>query len=32
MRLPADAVIAAEKLSQYLLVPRPWDDKAKFLA
>jgi hypothetical protein len=32
MRLPADAVIPAEKLSQYLLVPRPWDDKAKFLA
>jgi hypothetical protein len=32
MRIPADAEIAAEKLTHYLLVPRPWDDKAKFLA
>jgi hypothetical protein len=32
MRLSADAVIPAEKLSHYLLVPRPWDDKARFLA
>jgi hypothetical protein len=32
MRIPADAVVPAEKLSHYLLVPRPWDDKAKFLA
>jgi hypothetical protein len=32
MRIPADAEIPAEKLTHYLLVPRPWDDKAKFLA
>jgi hypothetical protein len=32
MRIPADALIPAEKLTGYLLVPRPWDDKAKFLA
>jgi|SRR5580693_880221 hypothetical protein len=32
MRIPADALIPAEKLVRYLLVPRPWDDKAKFLA
>ena len=32
MKIPADAVIPAQKLSHYLLVPRPWDDKAKFLA
>jgi len=32
MRIPADAVIAAEKLTGYLPLPRPWDDKAKFLA
>lgn len=32
MRIPADAEVPAEKLSHYLLVPRPWDDKAKFLA
>ena len=32
MRIPADAVSAAEKLTGYLLLPRPWDDKAKFLA
>lgn len=32
MRIPADAVVPAEKLSHYLLVSRPWDDKAKFLA
>jgi hypothetical protein len=31
VRIPADAVIAAEKLTRYLLLPRPWDDKAKFL-
>lgn len=32
MILPADALIPAEKLSHYLLAPRPWDDKSKFLA
>src|ERR1700674_292651 len=32
MRIPADALILAEKLTRYLLLPRPWDDKAKFLA
>ncbi len=32
MRIPPDAVIPAEKLNQYLLIPRPWDDKSEFLA
>lgn len=32
MNIPADADIPFEKLAQYLLVPRPWDDKSKFLA
>ena len=32
MRIPADALIPAEKLTLYLLLPRPWGDKAKFLA
>ncbi|HEX4128426.1 MAG TPA: hypothetical protein VHZ24_00175 [Pirellulales bacterium] len=32
MFIPADAVIAREKLTHYLLVPRPWDDKSAFLA
>jgi hypothetical protein len=32
MKIPADALIAAEKLTGYLLLQRPWDDKAKFLA
>src|SRR6476660_9327969 len=32
MRIPADALIAAEKLTGYLLLPREWDDKSKFLA
>jgi hypothetical protein len=31
MKIPATAVIAQEKLTKYLLVPRPWDDKSKFL-
>ncbi len=30
--LPQDAVIADEKLTQYLLVWQPRDDKSKFLA
>jgi len=32
MRLPGAAVIPFEKLTDYLLKPRPWDDKSKFLA
>ncbi len=32
MRIPADAIISHEKLTNYLLKPRPWDDKSKFLA
>jgi hypothetical protein len=32
MRIPANAVIPPEKLTHYLLKPRPWDDKSKFLA
>ena len=31
MRIPADAIIPIEKLTRYLLVPRPWDDKSRFL-
>lgn len=31
MRIPNDAVIPAEKITGYLLVPRPWDDKSRFL-
>jgi hypothetical protein len=31
MHIPADAEIAPEKLTHYLLVPKPLDDKAKFL-
>lgn len=30
--LPQDTVIAEEKLTKYLLVPLPKDDKSKFLA
>ncbi len=30
--LPQDALIAEAKLTQYLLVPLPKDDKSKFLA
>ena len=32
MTIPPDANIPDSKLSQYLLVPRPWDDKSKYLA
>ena len=32
MQIPDDAVIPQEKLTSYLLVPRPGDDKSKFLA
>ncbi|MBU6277089.1 MAG: hypothetical protein KGQ61_10660 [Planctomycetes bacterium] len=31
MHIPADAEIAVEKLTNYLLVPKPLDDKSKFL-
>lgn len=31
MHIPPDADIAIEKLTRYLLVPRPVDDKSKFL-
>lgn len=30
--LPKEAIIASEKLTQYLLVPLPKDDKSKYLA
>ena len=32
MKLPADAVIAADKLTRYLLVPQTRGDKSAFLA
>ncbi|MEZ4707870.1 MAG: hypothetical protein R3A44_11715 [Caldilineaceae bacterium] len=32
MRIPADAVIQREKLTHYLLVPKPRNDKAGYLA
>lgn len=32
MKLPANAVIAREKLTRYLLVPQPRGDKSAFLA
>lgn len=32
MKIPADAIIAPEKLTQYLLVWQPKKDKSKFLA
>ena len=32
MKIPPDAFIAHDKLTRYLLVPRPKDDKARFLA
>jgi hypothetical protein len=31
MRIPTDAIIADEKLTAYLLVPRFWDDKSGYL-
>lgn len=31
MQIPPDAEIASEKLTRYLLVPRPLDDKSRFL-
>ena len=32
MRLPADFVVAREKLTQYLLIPQARADKSRFLA
>ena len=32
MKIPDDAVIPVEKLTKYLLVLCPWDDKSRFLA
>ena len=32
MKIPDSAVIPDEKLTKYLLVLRPWDDKSKYLA
>ncbi|MBZ0316236.1 MAG: hypothetical protein K8L91_07455 [Anaerolineae bacterium] len=32
MYIPINAVIASEKLTQYLLIPRPKNDKSKWLA
>ncbi len=32
MKLPADAIIAAEKLTRYLLVRQPRGDKSEFLS
>ena len=31
MRIPPDAVIDETKFTNYLLVPRPWDDKSAYL-
>jgi hypothetical protein len=32
MRIPASAIISPEKITRYLLIPRPWDDKSQFLS
>ena len=32
MKIPADAFIAREKLTHYLLIPKPKNDKSGFLA
>jgi Domain of unknown function (DUF6883) len=32
MRIPSDAIIAPEKLTQYLLSPRSRNDKSRYLA
>ena len=32
MKIPSDAIIPEEKLTRYLLVPREYDDKSKFLS
>lgn len=31
IQIPSDAIIPVEKLTKYLLVPRQWDDKSRFL-
>jgi hypothetical protein len=31
MRIPSDATIDDSKLTGYLLMPRPWDDKSAYL-
>ena len=31
MRIPSDATIDETKLTDYLLVQRPWDDKSRYL-
>jgi hypothetical protein len=31
MRIPSDATIDDTKLTNYLLLPRPWDDKSRYL-
>jgi hypothetical protein len=31
MKIPAEALLPVEKLTRYLLVPRPEDDKSQFL-
>jgi hypothetical protein len=31
MKIPSDAIIADQKLTDYLLVRRPWDDKSGYL-
>jgi hypothetical protein len=32
VKIPPDAIIPEEKLTRYLLVPRPEDDKSRYLA
>ena len=32
MKMPSDAIIPVEKLTNYLLTPRPQNDKSKFLS
>lgn len=32
MNISSDAIIPEEKLTRYLLIPKPQDDKSKFLA
>ena len=32
MKIPPDAIIAPQKLTRYLLLPRPKNDKSRFLA
>jgi hypothetical protein len=32
LKLPEDVIIPDEKLTQYLLIHRQWDDKSKYLA